>query len=416
MRRTFVLAATSLAFAMATAAPAVFAQSGTVKIAWIDPLSGMMAPLGENQARSWQYIAGIANDEKWAGDVKFEVVPFDNKVSPQESLTVLKSVIDQGIRYIAQGNGSGVALALSDAVTKHNARNPGKEIVYINYAAVDPSLTNEKCSFWHFRIDINGDMKMEALTSYMAKRPEIKKVYLINQDYAFGHSVEKAAISDLKKKRPDVEIVGSDFHPLAQVRDFSPYVAKIKASGADTVITGNWGADLALLIKAAKSAGLEVDFYTYYAGTTGVPTAMGADGEDHVRMVSYWQPNDSVMNADAIVTGFKKKFNDDYYAEATYTAMKFLSEGMKKAKSTDPVKVAFAMEGLKVQSLNGEVEMRASDHQAQQAVYISSWQKVNGKDVRFDQENTGYGWKTEAKIEPYVAAQPTSCQMKRPAH
>ncbi len=411
----FRFAAAAFATSVVLASPAAFAQSGTVKIAWIDPLSGMMAPLGQNMVRSWQYAADLATREKWAGDVKFEVVPFDNKLSPQESLTALKSIVDQGIRYIVQGNGSGVAIALSDAVAKHNERNPGKEIVYLNYAAIDPSLTNARCNFWHFALDINSDMKMEALTSYMAKRPEIRKVYLINQDYAFGHSVERAAEEYLKRKRPDVEVVGKDRHPLAQVRDFTPYVAKIKAAGADTIITGNWGADLALLIKAAKDAGLNANFYTYYAGATGAPTAMGAAGADHVRQVSYWHPNDSVVNAQPIVEGFRKKFNDDYYTMATYTGFRLLSEAMKKAKSTDPVKVAFAMEGLKVQSLNGEVEMRATDHQAQQAVYISSWQKVDGKTVRFDQENTGYGWRTEAKLDSYVASQPTSCQMKRPA-
>ena len=411
----FRSAAAAFAAAVVLASPAAFAQSGTVKVAWIDPLSGMMAPVGQNMVRSWQYAADIANREKWAGDVKFEVVTFDNKLSPQESLTVLKSIVDQGIRYIAQGNGSGVAIALADAVAKHNERNPGKEIVYLNYAAVDPSLTNERCNFWHFRLDINADMKMEALTSYMAKRPEIKKVYLINQDYAFGHSVEKAAEEYLKRKRPDVQVVGKDRHPLAQIRDFAPYVAKIKAAGADTIITGNWGADLALLVKAANDAGLKANFYTYYAGTTGVPTAMGASGVDHVRMVSYWNVNDLPAKEQAIVTDFKKKFNDDYYTMATYTAFKMLSEGMKKAKSTDPLKVALAMEGLKFQSLNGEVEMRASDHQLQQAVNIASWQKVDGKKVKFDQENTGYGWRTEATLDSYVASQPTSCQMKRPA-
>lgn len=261
----FRFAAAAFATSVVLASPAAFAQSGTVKIAWIDPLSGMMAPLGQNMVRSWQYAADLATREKWAGDVKFEVVPFDNKLSPQESLTALKSIVDQGIRYIVQGNGSGVAIALSDAVAKHNERNPGKEILYLNYAAIDPSLTNARCNFWHFALDINSDMKMEALTSYMAKRPEIRKVYLINQDYAFGHSVEKAAEEYLKRKRPDVEVVGKDRHPLAQVRDFTPYVAKIKAAGADTIITGNWGADLALLIKAAKDAGLNANFYTYYA-------------------------------------------------------------------------------------------------------------------------------------------------------
>jgi branched-chain amino acid transport system substrate-binding protein len=387
---------------------------GTVKIAWIDPLSGMMAPVGQNMIRSWQFIADIANKEKWAGDVKFEMVPFDGKLSPQESLTVLKQVIDQGIRYVVQGNGSGVAIALSDAINKHNERNPGKEIVFINYAAVDPSLTNERCNFWHFRMDINADMKMEALTAYMEKNKDIKKVYVINQDYAFGRAVDKAAADYLAKKRPDVQIVGREFHPLAQVRDFAPYVAKIKAAGADTIITGNWGSDLALMIRAAKDAGLNANFYTYYAGTTGVPTAMGAAGAEHVKMVSNWVPAASPQ-AEGLVTGFKKKFNDDYYTMQTHAAITMLSQAMKKANSTDPVKVAFAMEGLRFDTLNGEAEMRATDHQLQQNVFISTWSKVDGKKVKFDQENTGYGWRVDTKLDSYVAAQPTSCKMSRPA-
>ncbi len=413
--RAIRLSLMSFAVAAACAAPSAWAQSGTVKIAWIDPQSGMMASLGQNQLRSWQYMADYANEKKWAGDAKFEIVPFDSKLSPQESLTALKTIIDQGIRYVVQGNGSGVAIALADAIQKHNERNPGKEIVFINYAAVDPSLTNERCSFYHFRLDINADMKMEALTAYMAKNQNIKKVYLINQDYAFGHSVEKAAEEYLKKKRPDIQIVGKDRHPLGQVRDFAPYVTKIKASGADTIITGNWGADLALMIKAAKDAGLSSNFYTYYAGTTGVPTAMGASGADRVFIVANWFPNDPTVKGQDIVAGFKKKYNDDWYTAQTYVGFQLLSEAMKKTKSTDPVKVAHAMEGMKVQSINGEIEMRATDHQLQQPVFIGVWSKADGKVVKVDQENTGYGWKPDGRLDSYVASQPTSCQMKRPA-
>ena len=422
MRALRVLA---LSVALLAAFPAPDAQAqrkaagaselkGTVKIAWIDPLSGMMAPVGQNMIRSWQYISDMANKDKWAGDVKFEFVPFDSKASPQEAVTVLKQVIDQGIRYVVQGNSSGVAIALSDAISKHNERNPGKEIVFINYAAVDPSLTNERCSFWHFRMDINADMKMEALTAAMAKDKNIKKVYLINQDYAFGHAVEKAAEEMLPRKRPDIQIVGKDRHPMAQVRDFAPYVAKIKATGADSIITGNWGSDMALLIKAAKDAGLNANFYTYYAGTTGVPTTMGAAGAERVKIVANWIANDASVKGGDIVEGFKKKFNDDYYTAQTYAGLKMLAEGMKKAGSTDPVKVAFAMEGSKFQALNGEVEMRGTDHQLQQAVFIGTWAKMDGKTVKYDSENTGYGWRSDTKLDAYVASQPTSCQMKRP--
>ena len=234
----------------ALCAPLSFAE--TIKVAFIDPLSGPFAPVGQGLLRSFQMVAEVGNREKWAPGHTFEVTGFDNKASPQESLTVLKTAIDQGFRYVVQGNGSGAAGALIDAINKHNERNPGKEVVFLNYAAVDPDLTNSKCSFWHFRTDANSDMKMEALTSYLAKDKNIKKIYIIGQNYAHGHQVTRAAKEYLKRKRPDIEIVGDDLHPIGSVKDFSPYVAKINASGADTVITGTWGSDLALLIKAAR--------------------------------------------------------------------------------------------------------------------------------------------------------------------
>ena len=235
-RRTVV--ALAAAAAVLPAGMAWAQQGETVKIAFIDPLSGPFANVGQNQLKSWQFVAEHFNAKNPAG-VKFEFASFDNKGSPQESLTALKAAIDQGIRYVVQGNGSGAAAAISDAVSKHNARNPGKEVVYLNYAAVDPALTNEKCSYWHFRLDADTTMKMEALTSYMKDQPNIKKVYIIGQNYSHGQQVSRFFKEYMARKRPDVQIVGDDLHPIGQVKDFAPYVAKIKASGADAVVTGN---------------------------------------------------------------------------------------------------------------------------------------------------------------------------------
>lgn len=236
--------------------PSAFAQKGeTVKIAWIDPLSGLMAPVGSNGLKSFKFLAEEFNKSNSAG-VKFEIIGIDNKLSPAESINAVTSAVDQGIHYVVQGNGSAVAGAIIEAVNKNNERNPGKEVVYLNYAAVDPDYTNSKCSYWHFRFDADTSMKIEALTTFMKDQRDIKKVFLFNQDYSHGHQVAKYAKENLAVKRPDIQIVGEDFHPLAKVRDFTPYIAKIKASGADTVITGNWGSDLALLIKAANEGGV----------------------------------------------------------------------------------------------------------------------------------------------------------------
>lgn len=385
----------------------------TVKIAWLDPLSGLMAAVGTNQLKSFQFLAERFSQKNKAG-VKFEIIGIDNKLSPQETTNALKSAIDQGARYVVQGNGSGPALAIIDALSKYNERNPGKEVVFLNYAAVDPDLTNSKCDYWHFRLDADTSMKMEALTAYIKDQPEIKKVYLINQNYSHGQQVSKFAKLNLASKRPDIQVVGDDLHPLAQVRDFAPYIAKIKQSGADSVVTGNWGSDLTLLIKAANESGLNnVKFYTYYGGVTGTPTAMGAASAGRVYQVSYNHLN---MGGEIqqLMADYKKKFNDDFYTGAVYHAFAILTEAMAKSKSTEPAVVAKAMEGLRFKSFNGDVEMRKTDHQLQQGLFIDRWEKAGGK-YPYDAENTGYTFVPVKYYEPYVASTPTSCQMKRPS-
>ena len=405
----------------ASAAFALGAQAQTIKIAYIDPLSGPFANTGAQGLAEFQFYAEWLNKRGGVLGKKLEIVPFDNKVSPQESLSQLKRVQDEGIRYITQGNSSAVGLALSDAVTKYNERNPGKEIVYLNYAAVDPALTNEKCSFWHFRFDANADMKMEALTALMAKNKNIHKVYLIDQDYSFGHAVADAAVSMLKRKRPDVQIVGNEFHPIGRVKDFAPYVAKIKAAGADTVITGNWGNDMSLLVKAGREAGLNVDWYTYYAGGLGTPTAMGEAAAGHVKIVAEYHSNvanNKVAPWDAAYRKQAPKGNPDFYYLRGKIMFDMLVAAMKQAGSDDPKKVAYALEGMKMQGDLGELEMRKSDHQLIQPLYVFTLQKsaAHGgpKEAKIDMEGSGLAPVTDLRVEPYVTATPTTCQMKRP--
>ena len=401
------------ATAMMMAAGVSFAQKGeTVKMVRIDPLTGLLGPVGVSQIKGYQFFA-----EKFSGagnpaGVKFEVTPIDNKLSPAESLNALKAAIDQGARYIIQGNGSSVAMALTDAVTKHNERNPGKEVLYLNDSAVDPDLTNSKCSYWHFRFDADTSMKMEAMSSFMVDQKDIKKVYLLNQNYSHGHQVAKYAKESLARKRPDIQIVGEDLHPLAQTRDFAPYIAKIKASGADTVITGNWGSDLSLLIKAANENGYTGKFFTYYAGVTGTPTALGTNGAGRVYQIAYNHYNMGGQ-MDKWMKEFNAKYNDDFYTGSTIRIFEMLGAAMAKAKSTDPVKVAAAMEGLKVKSFNGEVEMRKTDHQLQQPLYMSVWQKADAK-YPYSPEKTGMTMAPLKEYPNYVSSTPTSCQMKRP--
>ena len=387
----------------------------TLKIGYIDPLSGGGASVGEIGYKTYQYLADEVNAKGGILGKKVEIVPLDNKTNPQESIIQAQKAIDAGIRYVTQGNGSSVAIALSDFITKYNERNPGKEVLFFNYAAVDPVLTNDKCSFSHFRWDANSDIKMEALTNYMKGEKNIKKLYLINQDYSFGESVRTTAVAMLKAKRPDIEIVGDEKHPLLKVTDFAPYIAKIKASGADSVITGNWGQDFALLLKAGADSGLKVNWYTYYAGGTGGPTAIKQGNlNNQVYQVSEGYPNIKNDSSMAFEKALRAKYDFSLFYPRAVNEMRMFALAAEKAKSLEPVKVALALEDMKFNVFNGgEGFMRKDDHQFFQPIYISQFGELKSGET-FDEEKTGWGWKGVAKIDAANTVLPTTCKMTRP--
>src|SRR6202046_317213 len=395
MRKLMIAAAFALPLVGGTA----IAQE-TVKIGYIDPLSGGGASVGEIGLKTYQFIAEELNAKGGILGKKVEIVPFDNKTNPQESLIQAQKAIDSGVRYLTQGNGSSVAGALSDFVTKYNERNPGKEVLYFNYAAVDPALTNDKCNFWHFRWDANSDIKMEALTNYIKDVPSIKKVYLINQDYSFGESVRSQAKAMLATKRPDIQIVGDELHPLLKITDFSPYIAKIKASGADSVITGNWGQDFALLLKAAADAGLQTDWYTYYAGGAGGPTAVKQTGLDHrVFATTEGFPNSAPAAAQQFETEFRAKVGVGIWYPRAVNEMRMLAKAITQAKADDAKSVAAQLEGMSAEAFDGDpATMRKEDHQLFQDIYIGSFGTLD-KGAKFDEEGTGWGWKNEGTVK-----------------
>lgn len=387
-----------------------------LKIAYIDPLSGPFAATGENGLQQFKLAADHLNRAGGVLGRQIEVIGYDNKVSPQEALIQLKKVIGDGISFVFQGNSSGVAHAISDAVLKHNERNPGSRVLYLNYSAVDPALTNDKCHFWHFRFDAHADMKMAALTDVIKANPQIKKMYIIGQDYSFGKAVAEAAVTMLKQKRQDIQIVGNELHPIGKVQDFSPYVQKIVASGADAVITGNWGADMINLAKAANDAGLKVPFYTYYAASDGVTAAIGAAGVDRIRLVHDAHPGNP--NAPKALADYTKEYKklypkNDINQVRIQTAMNMLAAAIKRAGMLNADKVAAALEGMEWTNSSGDrILMRRDDHQLLMPIYISVH---TNKSITFDFDNSGFGLLLENKIEMDKVTLPTTCKMQRPA-
>tara|TARA_E500000075_G_C6992057_1_gene323886 strand:- start:1755 stop:2993 length:1239 start_codon:yes stop_codon:yes gene_type:complete len=391
----------------------VFAD--TVKIAFIDPLSGPFATTGTIGLAEWKYAAEKLVNEKGGvlGGKKMEIVALDNKMDGKESLVQVQVAIDQGIRFIAQGNSSGIANAITDMVKKHNKRNPDKQVIFLNYSAVDPALTNDKCQFWHFRFDANADIKMDVITDVIAATPGIKKMYLIGQDYSFGKAVAAAAEKYLAQKT-SIEIVGNELHPIGKVKDFTPYARKIIASGADAIITGNWGADMVNLGRSVKESGFDGPVYCYYCATAGITKTFGATGKGMLNHVGEGKLNPVNPALAAYNAGLKAKYpNADMSQPRITNAVQMVAKAINEAGSaTDMKAIAYALEGMEFENelLQTKVVMRASDHQAIQNVHVGA----HTDDVDIDFDNSGYGIKVYKSVEMASMDSPTTCKMKRP--
>lgn len=415
----------TLASAQAPAArPGAAASAGApIKLALIESLSGPFANTGEAVFRNIFWATervnargGVQLPAAAGGARPLAVQRYDSKGQNEEALSALRAAIDDGARVVMQGNSSATAAALLDAINKHNAREPDKRVLFLNYSAVDPVLTNEKCSFWHFRFDAHADMRMAALMEVVREDKALKSVYLIGQDYSFGQAVLREAKKQLAAQRPDVAVVGDELHPVGRVKDFAPYAVKIKASGAQAVVTGNWGNDLTLLVKAAREVGFDGSFYTFYGNALGAPAAIGDAGVGKVVAVADWLPNVPGAQSEAFYQSFRERFpkpQDDYVHMRMQLMVETLAQSITRAGSLDAVAVARQMEQASVQMAGRSGAMRAADHQFQQPLVVGVMDKQGQPGVKFDVEGSGYGFRVVRDIPAAKTQQLHSCNMQR---
>ena len=408
------LLAISLAAAL-TLSSASSAQE-PVRIAFMDPLSGTFASIGNTGLKLLEFAADYYYNSKGGvlGGRMIEIVPLDNKQSPNETQLQFRRAISDDLQIIFQGNSSAVASTLSQTISRHNRRNPGQEVLQINYSAVDPILTEDNCSFWHFRFDAHANMKLNILTDYISADPDIKSMYIIGQDYSFGQAVSDTTIKLLNEKRPDIEIVGNEFHPIGQVKDFTPYVTKIVSSGADAVVTGNFGADMVSLARSIIDSGLDIPIYTFYAAYDGITATLGESGKNKIRLIHNGVANPLPTEArKQLNRDFKiKNPNYDITQPRIVNALQMVVTAMEETQSTDPYDIALALEDMRFTTIGGEeIWMRGQDHQIFQKLSISVH---TDEGVEFDADNSGFGLVTEYQVPLEETIVESSCEMRRP--
>lgn len=409
LTRAALLTAAAIAAASASAAP--------LKIALIETMSGPSAAAGQLYQNGLKYeIDRINAAGGWNGE-PIQVLYYDNLGGTVGASDRFRAAVADGAQIVLQGASSAIAAQLIDDVRKHNTRNPGNEVMYMNIGSEALDLTAERCNFYSFRMFTNMDMRVKALMSTMSEKGTLgKRVYSINQNFSAGHDMER--LTDAYAKQYGYEVVGKALHDVNKLQDFSPYVARMKEANPDTVVTMNWSTDLLLLVKAIKESGLKVRLATINLDAPGTLANAGEAALGHYLA----QPSNMEAAGAAgekLAADYKAKTGHlPFYIEPqAIVAAGFLNEALRKVKAENgrlPVtKLALAMEDVVYDTPFGVYKLRKGDHQMLPPIVVSEV----SKDAKYKADNGPMGFKPIKTIDAATIASPVSpaCKMQRPS-
>ena len=359
-KRTGILILATLFWVTMAFIPPVGGGAEPIKMVAIDPLSGVMKDIGDRYHLGIKFAVEEVNATGGILGRPIKMFLDDSQLKPDVAARkVSRYVAEEQVQFIMTGTGTHVAKAMAQVAEK-------EKIIMINYGAAGDELTGKDFTPYHFRIALSTGQQSGALAAYFAGTP-YKKYYIICQDYAFGHDVAEAFKKGMNKFRPGWQLVGEDYHPIG-TKDLGPYISKVIASGAEVLITGNWGSDIQVLLKQGAGLGLKAKIGNYFLSDPVHLQAIGDAAVGHITAEIYMLTEDTPQNKAFIDRWTKRKMDPDHPYPAfligkSYQAFMFMIEAIKKAKSTKAEDVIKAWEGMSYDGLVGRMSMRACDHQ-----------------------------------------------------
>ncbi len=359
--------------------PGSAVAADTIKIGHIDVLSGPFEHYGRVYHAATQFAVDEQNKKGGLLGKQIELLVYDNEFKPDVSTRKAKqAILEDKVDFIGGGSGSHTLMALGKVATAYKT-------ILINYGGMSDIVQGKEFNRYAFRVCQNSYNFTAALAQLAANHP-YRKFYIVCQDYAWGYDVAKAFKQQLKIHLPDAEIIGEDYHPLA-TKDFAPYINKVIASGADAVFSGNFGADIRLLIKQGRSLGLKQPFP--FLTTFGVDPQVGQElGDDSIGILyayDYSLRVDTPENK-AMIERYREDHKDDPNLVTkwpwgalghTILGWQMVFAAVEKAGTVEPEKFIETFEGFWHKTAVGWWQMRKCDHQVILPMFGGVVQKEN---------------------------------------
>jgi branched-chain amino acid transport system substrate-binding protein len=348
------------------------AKARPIKVGIIDCYSGPAAVFGKDALNGFKLALADINKEGVLG-TKIEFTTRDTKFKVDIGLSMAKElVMRENVDVLVGTISSGVALAVSDYVRR-------EKVPFIVWISKDEKITGQKGHRYVFSTGENTAMAGKAGGVALAKKPYVK-YWIAGDDYSYGHAIADAAWRNLGKLKPGVKKIGESWWKVGEP-DLIPYLTAIQAAKPDAVIFCSGGASMANVMKAVKATGMaeKVPIWIHTATDHAVLKPLGPEAPEGVMgtMDYHFYYPDTPANK-AFVKAFQDAYGEPpgFPAFHGYMTAHFIAKAFRKVGKLDREKFIDALEGLKIDSPVGEVEMRACDHQVVLPMFLGVTKKV----------------------------------------
>ena len=299
MKRKFAIAIVMVTMMMILS-PTPGRSADPIKMLCLDSISGVMKDIGDRYQLGVKFAVEEINAKGGLLGRPIKVFYDDNQVKADVTLRKAERyILEEKVEFIMTGGGTQVGKSMGQAAEKY-------KVISLNYGSGGDDITGKDFTPYQFRVCLSTGQQSSALAAYFAGTP-YKKYYILCQDYAFGYDVANVFKKVMNRLKPDWQLVGEDYHPIG-TKDLAPYISKVIASGAEVVITGNWGSDIQVLVKQGASLGLKTKIGSYYLCDPVALSAIGDAAIGHVAVEIYMMTEETPQNQAFIERWKKKKY------------------------------------------------------------------------------------------------------------
>ena len=354
-------------FAISVVLMPVHAQARNIMVGVIDCYSGPAAVYGKDALNGFKLALQEINKKGVLGK-KIEYTTRDTKFKVDIALNMAKElVLRKDVDILVGTINSGAALAVSEAVAKK------EKVPFIVWISKSENITGKKGHRYVFSTGENTAMAGRSGGVALAGKPYIR-YWIAGDDYEYGHAIADAAWHNLKARKPEVELIGKSWWKPGEP-DLIPYITSILAAKPDAVIFCTGGRSMTNIMKAIKATGMadKIPIYVHTATDHAVLKPLGLEAPEGVMGTMdyhFYYPDLSANRR--FVKAFEAAYGHPpgFPAFHGYNTAHFIAEAYRKAGSLDKEKFIDALEGLKIDSPVGKIEMRACDHQVIMPMFL----------------------------------------------